>query len=128
MRVFALRLRLAVRSLLRTPGFTIAAILLLALGIGMSTAMFAVYRAVLVQRLPVADEDRLVVMHPLDRGGAHLDAPARYLDVLRRRSRTTTAIGGSYHNGAIASPLRLDGKMLDLTSGYFTANLFDVLD
>src|SRR5262245_26061984 len=128
MKIFALRPRLALRSLARTPGFSIAAVLLLGIGIGAATAMFAIYRAVLVQRLPVANEDRLVVMHPLDRGGAHLDTPAEYLDILRRKSRTTTAIGGSYHNGAIASPLRIDGKTLDLTSAYVTANLFDVLD
>ncbi|HEX3867993.1 MAG TPA: ABC transporter permease, partial [Gemmatimonadaceae bacterium] len=66
-------------------------------------------------------------MHPLDRGGAHLDVPAAYLDVLRRDSRTISAIGGAYHLGAIASPLRLDGKTLDLTSAYVTANIFDVL-
>jgi len=122
-----LRPRLAARSLLRAPGFTIAAVLLLGLGVGMATAMFTVYRAVLVQRLPVADEDRLVIMHPLDRGGAHLDVPAAYLDLMRRQSRTTAAIGGAYHLGAIASPLRLDGKMLDLTSAYVTANFFDVV-
>jgi putative ABC transport system permease protein len=122
-----LRPRLATRSLLRAPGFTTAAVLLLGLGVGMATAMFTVYRAVLVQRLPVIDQERLIVMHPLDRGGAHLDIPAGYLDLVRRQSRTTAAIGGAYHLGAIASPLRLDDKTLDLTTGYVTANLFDVL-
>jgi putative ABC transport system permease protein len=43
--------RHAVRSLERTPGFTIAVLALLALGIGMSTAMFTVFKTVLVDRL-----------------------------------------------------------------------------
>lgn len=122
-----LRPRLAARSLLRAPGFSIAAVLLLALGIGMATAMFTVYRAVIVQQLPIIAQDRLVVMHPLDRGGSHLDVPAEYLDLLRRQSRTIAGAAGIYHLGAIASPLRLDAKTLDLTSAYVTANLFEVL-
>ena len=66
-------LALAARGLRRSPGFTAAAIGILALGNGMSTAMFTIYRAVLVDRLPVGEQERLVVMHPLDRGGSHLD-------------------------------------------------------
>ena len=58
--------RHAVRSLRRTPGFTVAVLLILALGIGMSTAMFTVFKTVLVDRLPIADEERVVIMHPLD--------------------------------------------------------------
>lgn len=46
-------LRYAVHSLRRTPGFTTAALLILALGIRMSTAMFTVFKTVLVDRLPI---------------------------------------------------------------------------
>jgi putative ABC transport system permease protein len=127
MRLSLLRPRQALTSLGRARGFTAAAIVLLGLGIGMSTAMFTVYRGVLVQRLPVADQDRVVIMHPLDRGGAHLDVPVGYLDELRSGGTTTTGIAGVYHQGAMASPLSRDGKTLDLSSGYVTANLFDVL-
>ncbi|HEY4307595.1 MAG TPA: ABC transporter permease [Gemmatimonadaceae bacterium] len=127
MRVSVLSPRVAARSLLRTPGFTVAAVLLLALGIGMATAMFTVYRSVIVQQLPVASQDRLVIMHPLDRSGTHLDVYPAYLDGVRRQSTTIASIAGSYHLGAIPSPLRSEGKALDLTTGYVTANLFDVL-
>src|SRR5512146_2892993 len=117
----------ALRSLRRAPGFTIAAVLILGLGIGMSTAMFTVYRAVVVDRLPVLGQDGLVVLHPLDRGGAHLDVPIGFLEQIRRNSRTLRAVAGVYHLGAIQAPL-LDGdKPVAFMSAYATANLFDVL-
>ena len=53
-------LRFAVRGLRRTPGFTIAAVLALALGIGETTAIFSVVHAVLMQSLGWGEESRLI--------------------------------------------------------------------
>jgi len=52
--------RYALRSLIRTPGFTLLAILTLALGIGVNTTLFSVYSAVGLKPLPIADTDRVL--------------------------------------------------------------------
>jgi len=52
--------RFALRGLLRTPGFTVAAVLALALGIGATTAIFSVVHAVLLRSLGWGEESRLV--------------------------------------------------------------------
>ena len=54
-------LRLGVRGLWKTPGFTVVAVLSLALGIGANTAIFTLLNAILLQPLPVEEPGRLVL-------------------------------------------------------------------
>jgi len=53
-------LRLAARSLLRSPGFTIAALLVLGIGIGLNTAIFSVVDTMVLRPLPFPEPDRLI--------------------------------------------------------------------
>jgi putative ABC transport system permease protein len=55
-------LRLGVRLLLKTPGFTLIALLALALGMGATTAIFSVVDAVLLRPLPYRDPERLLIV------------------------------------------------------------------
>ena len=55
-------LRYATRFLLKSPGFTLAAALSLAFGIGANTAIFSLVNATLIKRLPVANSSELVTV------------------------------------------------------------------
>jgi hypothetical protein len=56
-------LRFSLRTLRRTPGFTVIAILVMGLGIGANVALFTVVRGVLLKPLPFQDPDRLVMLY-----------------------------------------------------------------
>ena len=55
-------LRFAIRQLLKSPGFTLLAVLTLALGIGMNTAIFSLIHDLFLRGLPFSDPDRLVII------------------------------------------------------------------
>lgn len=64
---FLTDLRFALRSLRGRPGVFLAVVLTLTLGIGANTALFSVVRGVLLRPLPVADQDRMVMIYQYDR-------------------------------------------------------------
>ncbi len=74
--------RYAVRMCLRTPAFTVIAVLALALGIGANTAIFTIANAVLIEPLPFHDADRVVAVweiNPTHGGRSNTIGPANYL-------------------------------------------------
>lgn len=81
-------LRLALRSLLRAPGFTALAVLTLALGIGGNTAIFSVVEGVLLRPLPFDHPGRVVVVHNVHQGedrGPHSSSLPDFEDWARAR-------------------------------------------
>ena len=85
----------AVRLLRRTPGFTAAAMLTLALGIGMTTAIASVVEAVLLRPVPSPEPERLVMLWETDRNAGTTREPASIPDFVeyRRRVRQVDRVG-----------------------------------
>ena len=62
-------LRYSLRRLIKSPGFTLAAVLTLALGMGATTAMYSVIHAVLLNSLPFAHPQQLLVFREAQKSG-----------------------------------------------------------
>jgi predicted permease len=80
--------RYTLRQLRKSPGFTLTAILMLAFGIGATTAVFSIVEGVLLRPLPFADPDRLVILGD-DLVGSHLTKSAVTAPDIRNYMRDT---------------------------------------
>ncbi len=85
-------LRFGLRMLRKNPGFSLVAILTLALGIGVNAALFTVFDALLLKPLPLKDPDSLVNLSGVDQSGGRHQLFS-YLDYLDYRDRNTTLTG-----------------------------------
>lgn len=118
---------LAVRGFQRTAGFFVATVMILATGIGASVAMFAVVRTVLVKRLPVREQDRIVVMWTYRTPESDYAPDPRLLAPFRRSSRTLAEFAGVAHWGATTAPFGVGDRTFAMKQAMVTANFFDVL-
>jgi putative ABC transport system permease protein len=82
------------RVLRRAPGFTAAALVTLALGIGATSAIFSVVRTVMLEPLPYHQPDRVVAIWETNRGGTvrNVIAPANFVE-WRERAQTLEHLG-----------------------------------
>ncbi len=121
-------LRVGVRRLRRTPGFALTAILTLALGVGLSTAVFSVAEALLLRRLPVRDQDRIVLLWGETPDRSFLNHPIADARDFVRQSRTL-ARGAFYaREGAQPNAVRSAGRLSRLSRARVSGAFFDVLD
>ena len=114
----------ATRMLRRSPGFTIAAVLTLALGIGANSAIFTVVHAVMLRPLPYPEPDRLIgVVQQHKAFGADIVTLPDYLE-WRDQAKSLTVLAGAWritvNLTGVDEPERLAGAAI-------TANLFTTL-
>ena len=113
------------RQLLRTPAFTLVAILTLAIGIGATTAIFSAVYAVVLRPLPLRDPSRLMLVGEIYEGSPQVMSVGNYVD-------TDAAVGVDFDHGLAAftyanynlsdenTPERVVGARV-------TANYFEVM-
>jgi len=120
-------LRQALRSLLRSPGFTLAAVATLTLAVGAATAVFSIARAVLLEPLPYRDPEQIVRII----GGKEGETDPRYETVSYPDFKDAIAQSGAFESGAAFdewSPSLLGaGEPEVLIGGAVDSNFFDVL-
>jgi putative ABC transport system permease protein len=119
-------LRFCLRMMGKSPGFTTAAVLTLALGIGANTAMFSAVDAVLIRPLPYLDAGRLVMIWD-DTGqvgeSKFFSTPAEWHEWRRHNTVFTDIAATQPGNVTISS----DGDPEELPGRKVTANLWTVI-
>lgn len=117
--------RYGLRMLARTPGFAVAAVVTLGLGIGASTAIFTVVNAVILRPLPYPDPDRLVyVKEDLGPGGVNPLVTSREFLAWKNQSRTLSHLAGYISSGA---NLTGGDRSERVITGKVTASFFPLL-
>ncbi len=110
--------RYGLRTLLKKPGFTMIAILTLALGIGANTAIFTVVNSVLLQPLPFHEPQRLVTLWEknLTRGQAHGSAGAADFNDWKNRNRSFISLAAyfnwNFNLTAVDEPRRIQAALV----------------
>jgi predicted permease len=121
-------LRIAIRNLLKSPGFTATAVLMLALGIGATTATFSIVEGVLLRPLPFPHPERLVVLSDILQGAklagsgeAGVTAPD--IRAYTRDTHSFDNLGGyqqlAYELSGIGEPAQVNAARL--SAGVFPA-------
>jgi putative ABC transport system permease protein len=122
-------LKIAIRHLSKSPGFAATAILMLALAIGATTAIFSLVEGVLLRPLPFPEPSRLVVLADilkgLDTGGGNDEAGVTAPDIRNytRDTHSFTSLGGyqttSYEFSGVGDPANVNAARM--SGGVFPA-------
>ena len=119
-------LKFALRQLLKSPAFSILAILTLALGIGVNSAIFSLMHDLFLRVLPFNEPDRIVRMYGEARERKMNQLPFSVPRYWHYRDAQTvfTEMAADYGNGFIMTG---QGEPVQLFGGTTTANYFNML-
>jgi predicted permease len=113
--------RYGIRTLTRSPGFTIVAVLTLALGIGANVAIFSVVNAVLLRSLPYDHPEQILAAFETNDRGARMNLSREDFQDWRDQSKSfqnLAAYGlGQFNFGGGNEPARVNG--IEATPGFF---------
>jgi hypothetical protein len=129
MQKYAIDLKFVLRQLRKSLGFAITAVLMLAFGIGATTAIFSIVEGVLLRPLPFPDSDRLVVLSDhlegvkVGGGGDEVGVTVPDIKAYTRDTRSFTALGGyqgaGFELSGTGDPAQVNASRL--TAGVFSA-------
>jgi putative ABC transport system permease protein len=119
-------LKLAFRQLIKAPGFTVTALLMLALGIGVTTVTFSFVHAMVLRALPVVEPDRLIAIDEMNIAqGFTRGMSMSYVDFVDwRRDNQTLAVVALFEDATytLASD---QGEAEAVNGGLVTAGFFE---
>jgi putative ABC transport system permease protein len=111
-------MRYAIRMLWKSPAFTLVAVVSLALGIGLNTAIFSLVNVILIRPIPVVKDQS---------GLMWLRAPISYPDYIDYRSQSQSFEGMAAITGTSEFSLARGGEPELITGEFVTENYFDLL-
>ncbi|MBC8090321.1 MAG: ABC transporter permease [Phycisphaerae bacterium] len=121
---------MALRSLTRVPYFSLLAMCTLALGIGLATAVFSVAETLLLRKLPVRDQSRVVVVAGTSADGRTANFPLSLTEAQEflAGSRALTEAALHSYEGAAPVSIREGDRITRLGRALVSGNYFAVLD
>ena len=126
--MFFHELKIAIRHLLKSPGFATTAVFMLAIGIGATTAVFSIVEAVLLRPLPFPQSERLVSLEDILQGtesviGGSVGVTAPDIRAYTRDAHSFESLGGyqpsGYELSGNGEPAQINGARM--TAGVFSA-------
>jgi predicted permease len=119
-------LKFGVRMLTRNPSFTLIAVIILALGIGVNTAVFSMVNYILLRPMPVRDPSQIVILTFRQKNGPTQNqfSVPEYRDI---RDQTAGAFSGTAGYMFGGDGLSVNGKPEETSTFYVTGNFFSVI-